>query len=154
VDNTDVRIVDVKPMRVASVCKVGLQPELRALDFAIDWSNKHHIRQPHLWGFDVEPYGEQPTDPHGYEVWVEVGVDAVSDDTVTVKTFDGGLYAVMRAVGTGHIWQTWQRLLQWVESSADYEPVRFQELEEHVAVDLNQPEDRFVLDLYLPIRER
>ena len=151
-ETTEVRIVRLEPLRVASALAYGLSPEREAFAKLLPWA-----RAKGLWGGAVRPrlFGFNNPDPapgspnYGYEVWLEVGPEVRSDGEIRVKEFVGGLYAVSRCVSLDDIFNCWQRLVAWAEASP-HRPIRRQCLEEHVEYD-EAPGGRVVIDLYLPI---
>ena len=147
----DVQIVTLQPMRVASVLAYDAEPEMKAWGKLLDWARAHHaMDKPHrVFGFN-NPSPSPGSPNYGYEVWLTVGQDVQSDDRVTVKEFAGGMYAVTRCTGIPNIFNRWQGLLKWIETSP-YKPAHHQWLEEHLAYGPDVPLDAFVLDLYLPI---
>lgn len=148
----DVRIIHLEPMRVASLLGYGTEPEMQAWDKMFAWMERHNLlNKPHrLFGFN-NPSPTPGSPNYGYEVWVTVDSDVNSDDTVTVKDFAGGAYAVTRHTGVEGIPETWMRLSAWAETSP-HQVARHQWLEEHIKVGRDVPSDEFVLDLYLPIK--
>ncbi|HEX2907009.1 MAG TPA: GyrI-like domain-containing protein [Phototrophicaceae bacterium] len=152
-DNLDVKIVRLEPLRVATTLGFGEGPEGLAWDKLMQWAEPRGLMTttppPRLFGFNnPDPMPGNPV--YGYEVWMTVGPEIISDDVVQVKDFSGGLYAVTRCTGTENIFPTWQKLVAWVENSP-HQSARHQWLEEHLKVGSEIPESEFVLDLYLPI---
>jgi DNA gyrase inhibitor GyrI len=152
----EVRIVRLKPMRVASVHAYGGSPELAAWDRMVNWAKARGLLDEpgdqRIFGFNnPDP---SPGSPHyGYEFWIAVGPKVQSDETATVKEFAGGLYAVTRCKGANTITDTWHRLATWLEDS-QYEFGEHQWLEGHVGpVSTPQNVDELILDLYAPIAE-
>jgi DNA gyrase inhibitor GyrI len=86
------------------------------------------------------------------EVEIEDEVDTRQD--MTLKDFEGGLYAVLHCeVSSGEeISACWQQLVAWLTDS-EYDHAHHQWLEEHLWTE-EEPfsEDPLVLDLYAPIR--
>ena len=155
-ENLDVRIVDLPPLRVASAHGFGEGPEGLAWDQMMAW-----LKQRGFWkdGSGRRFFGFNNPDPspgspnYGYEVWATVGPEVKSEGEITVKAFSGGRYAVTRCVVKDpyqDIPSTWKRLVAWVETSP-YQPARHQWLEE--AFWEEGPGDQtFTLDLFMPIR--
>ncbi len=152
----DVRIVRLEPMRVATLMRLCDEPERRATAALTEWATArgiplHAASGPRHFGFDNPPAAIGTTD-HGYEVWVVVGPEIASDDTVKVKDFSGGLYAVTRVQGTKNIRDTWMKLVAWVEQSP-YRSASHQWLEESLKVGVDVPDEEITLDLFFPIAE-
>jgi DNA gyrase inhibitor GyrI len=148
----DVRIVELEPMRVASVLAYGNEPEMKAWEKMLSWAQSHHIMdKPHrAFGFN-NPSPTPGSPNYGYEVWMTVAPDVQADDTVKMIDFSGGRYAVTRCVGVSNIFNTWQELLMWVENSP-HRQAEHQWLEEHIKMGPDVSPDDYVLDLYLPIK--
>jgi DNA gyrase inhibitor GyrI len=153
----DVRIMELKPMRVASFWGFGQSPENEAWKKLLAWARPRGLldepeKHP-LFGFNnPNPSGGSPN--YGYEVWIVVDPNTEPDGEEKIKDFDGGLYAVTRCqVPKGQfdvIGATWKKLVTWREDSK-YKCGNHQWLEESLPMDL--PDTEFVLDLYLPIAE-
>ncbi len=154
-NNLDVRIVALPPMRVASINGYGTEPEEQAFDKMKTWTKKHLVpgKPYRLFGFDSAP--QSPGSPNrGYDVWMTVDESVQADDEVSIVDFPGGLYAVTR-VEVKNPWEdipgTWQKLVKWMEASK-YRHGQHQWLEEHIGpleeMGGGQP---FTLDLYLPV---
>jgi AraC family transcriptional regulator len=155
-EELQVRILRLDPMRVATVHAFGESPELAAWDRLITWAQPRglldELGNQRIFGFNnPDPSPGSPN--YGYEFWIEVGTDVQSDDVATVKDFAGGLYAVTRCKGAHTITDTWHRLATWLENSA-YQFGEHQWLEGHVGpVVMPQNVEELVLDLYAPIAE-
>jgi DNA gyrase inhibitor GyrI len=148
----DVRIIHLEPLRVASVLGYGKEPEMQAWDKMFTWAESHQLpdKSPRFFGFN-NPSPSPGSPNYGYEVWITVGNDVKSDESVTVKDFGGGDYAVTRHTGVEGIPETWMQLSAWVETSP-YRMASHQWLEEHIKVGRDVPPEQFVLDLFLPIK--
>lgn len=154
--NDDVRIVELKPMRVASVLGFGPQPEEAAWAKLEAWAGPRGLMQPagehRIFGFN-NPSPTPGSPNYGYEFWIQVGPEVQSDEQVEVKDFPGGLYAVLRWDGEDDpyvgIPAAWKRLVQWRENSR-YQGGGHQWLEESLRP-AEMPPGKFMLDLYLPI---
>ena len=148
----DVKIVHLEPMRIASVLGFGAEPEMLALDKMFGWVEQRAPAEKPQRFFGFNNPSPSPASPnYGYEVWAVVSPGVSSDETVTVKEFAGGDYAVTRCTGVEHITDTWMQLSAWAETSP-YKMGQHQWLEEHIAVGRDVPPSDFVLDLYLPIK--
>lgn len=152
----DVRIVELEPMRVASVCAFSPSPEHDAWNKLVTWAqSKGLLDDPEthrIFGFNnPDPSPGSPN--YGYEFWITVGPDAEPEGDVRIQEFSGGPYAVTRCKGVGNITETWKQLVRWCEDS-QYRCASHQWLEEHIGpVDTPQDEDEMLLDLYCPIAE-
>jgi DNA gyrase inhibitor GyrI len=154
----EVRIVQLPPLRVASVLGFGGQPELQSWEKLVAWAKpKGFLDRPEqhrIFGFNhPDPSPGSPN--YGYEYWMVVGSEAQPEGEITIKEFLGGLYAVARCEILGDPYQaipaTWQKLVEWREAS-QYRSATHQWLEEHLETTKMQ-EGEFTLDLYLPIAE-
>lgn len=155
----DVHIVQLEPIRVAAAHGFGTGPEAIAWDKINAYIEKTGLAkagQPlRFFGFNnPDPSPGSPN--YGYEQWVVVGEDAEPAPDIEIKDFGGGLYAVTRTTLV-EIGQKWQELLAWRERS----PYRFgshQWLEEMMTwqPDGNPGEtnpETVVLDLYMPVEK-
>ena len=157
-NNQEVRIVSLPPIRVASFHAFSSTPEFDAWKKAYAWAKAHDCWQEapatRIFGFNnPDPAAGSPN--YGYEFWVTVGTQVLPDGEVKIKDFPGGMYAVLRCDVYGDpgeiIPRTWQKLVKWFETSHHIHGTH-QWLEEHLLRgESNQ--GGFVLDLYLPITE-
>ncbi len=95
----DVRIVTLKPMRVAAALGFGEQPELLAWDKILSWAKPlgllDDLKAVRFFGFNnPDPSPGSPN--YGYEQWIVVGPDVKAEGDIKIKDFSGGLYAVTR----------------------------------------------------------
>ncbi|MBI5667609.1 MAG: GyrI-like domain-containing protein [Chloroflexi bacterium] len=153
-NNLTVRLVELPPMRVASVLGFGAEPEALAWRKLMAWAEPRGLLrvqpEPRIFGFN-NPSPTPGSPNYGYEFWITIDPEVESDDSVTVKDFSGGLYAVTRCKGVETIYNTWQQLVAWLETSP-YKPAKHQWLEEHINVGADVPPEELVLDLYLPVK--
>jgi DNA gyrase inhibitor GyrI len=154
----NVRIVNLEPMRVASAYGFGPSPEMVAWQNLVTWAKpKGFLDDPEkhrIFGFNnPDPSSGSPN--YGYEFWIEVGLEVVPDGgaegEIRVQDFAGGLYAVTGCVGVENITATWKKLVEWLAGSR-YGNGRHQWLEQHFNLDITKPEE-MRLDLLLPIAE-
>jgi DNA gyrase inhibitor GyrI len=146
-------IVRLEPMRVAACRATGREPELEAFRLISTWAREAGLSGTagaRYFGFD-NPGPSPERDEYGYEVWMTIGSEAVESDTVEVKEFPGGLYAVMRT-SLPRIVRSWKELMAWRQTSG-YREAAYQCLEEHHALPLDTPPKEVEIDLYLPIAE-
>jgi DNA gyrase inhibitor GyrI len=156
-NNLEVRIVNLPPMRVACINGFGDSPEGMAFEKMKAWASAHKLlEKPYrLFGYNnPDPSAGSPN--YGYDVWITVGESVQADGEARIIDFAGGLYAVTRVeVGNpgADIPAAWQQLVKWMEASK-YHHARHQWLEEHIGL-LGEVggEQPFTLDLYLPIAE-
>ena len=155
-DDLDVRIVEMEPMRVATFLGFGPSPEELAWGQLLRWARPkgllEHAEAHPLYGFNnPDPSAGSPN--YGYEVWIRVDPDMPAEPGVTFIDVPGGLYAVARCpVPKGDfdvIGRTWRRLVAWRENGP-YRCASHQWLERSLPG--SSPDLEFTLDLYLPIR--
>ena len=152
----NVRIVRLEPLRVASALGFGPSPESLAWEKVLAWAAQNSVlgdAQARWFGFN-NPSPSAGSPNYGYEQWVTVGPDAQASGDVEIKQFGGGLYAVARC-DLGHIGEVWRELVAWRERSR-YRPAHHQWLEESVSPPQTTAAvgaDYAQLDLYLPIAE-
>lgn len=89
---------------------------------------------------------------YGYEQWLVLDpeADVEASEDVTLKSFEGGLYAVTRCK-LPQIGETWRQLVSWRETSA-YTSGHHQWLEEALSP-VGTAFDDMVMDIYLPLAE-
>ncbi|MCL4271758.1 MAG: GyrI-like domain-containing protein [Anaerolineales bacterium] len=156
-NNQDVRIVNLPPMRVACINGFGDSPEGMAFEKMKVWAAAHKLlEKPYrIFGYNnPDPSAGSPN--YGYDVWITVGESVQADGEARIIDFAGGLYAVTRVEVNNpgaDIPAAWQQLVKWMETSK-YHHARHQWLEEHIGL-LGEVggEQPFTLDLYLPIAE-
>lgn len=151
----DVRISELAPMRVVSFHAFGPSPELDAAAKLTAWAKpKGYLDNPEkhrIFGFNnPNPSVESPN--YGYEFWIQVEPDTDPGEDITVKEFEGGLYAVTRCYSVETITATWMKLAEWVNNSK-YSFGAREMLEEHVGPFPFDVSEDFTLDLYCSIRE-
>ncbi len=147
----DVRIVKLPPMRVASARATGPQPEYPAYEKLLAWAKPHDlITGARFFGFNNPSPAVEGQD-YGYEVWLTIGDDVQPEGEITVRQFEGGLYAVTRVTGASKIGAGWHHLNDWLKTNGRTRGSH-QWLEENID-SLEAPEDQLTLDLYLPLSE-
>jgi DNA gyrase inhibitor GyrI len=155
-DELEVRLVTLDPMRVASVHGFGESPETIAWEKLMGWAKPKGLfddpEQHRIFGFN-NPNPSSGSPNYGYEFWIVVGDDVEADEGVEIKEVPGGLYAVTRCQGVANITPTWERLVAWLVKSK-YKHAHHQWLEEHIGpAGVPVSEDELVLDLYAPVAE-
>jgi DNA gyrase inhibitor GyrI len=155
-ENLEVRIVQLEPMRVVRAHAFGQGPEHQAWEKLVHWARQHNLTDSsgrgRIFGFN-NPNPSAGSPNYGYEFWMTVGPDVEPEGEIGVTEYAGGLYAVTRYQdGKGDdIGGRWQKLIAWVENSP-YRPARHQWLEEHlIPLEFNQ--GTLILDLYMPIKK-
>ena len=150
----DVRIVTLEPKHIASALGFGEGPEGMAWEKILNF-----LHEKDLWPQmeDLEYFGFNNPDPtpaspnYGYEQWVVVPEGISGSDSVEIKQFAGGLYAVTRCEGIPNIFEQWKKLFAWREDSP-YLSGTHQWLEQWVnPTQDGLSEEKMVMDLYIPI---
>lgn len=155
----DVRIVTLPTIHVASTYGFGASPEDLAWKKMAEYVKQTGIERdgkPHRY-FGFNNPSPAPGSPnYGYEQWVTVEPGAEPKADAAVKTFEGGLYAVLRC-RLNVIGESWQQLVAWRESSP-YRQGSHQWLEESLNPPIRDGEvlidpETAEFDLYMPIAE-
>lgn len=154
-----VRIVNLEPLRVASIHGFGKEPEAQAWQKLTAWAGSRGYlddQEAHpIFGFN-NPNPSPGSPNYGYEFWIVVGPEVEADSEVAMKEFPGGLYAVtfceVKNAPYDTIPATWKKLVAWREESR-YKAAGHQWLEKHLSPEGSLSDDNFNLDLYLPIAE-
>lgn len=145
----NVQIVALEAMRVARTHAIGSSPETLAYTKMVKWAKAGQILEgARLFGFD-NPSPEANKSEYGYEVWMTVAESVKPAEDITLRDFEGGLYAVAEVIGVENIGQAWQGLVQWQKSS-EYQKGQHQWLEENID-SLDAPPEKLHLKLYLPV---
>jgi DNA gyrase inhibitor GyrI len=112
------------PLHVACYRAASPTPEDDASRYLEDWIARQNLSLPaRHFGFDVDVTGRQRQAGYrGYEVWVTVPTDVPPSAGVTIRDFQGGLYAVMTIYTPfddpfARIPSGWKRLHEWVIQS-------------------------------------
>ena len=147
--SSDIRVVQLEPLRLATLVGTGLTPELNGWQMLLRWAQEHGCLDakpaPRFFGYDVW----RAKDAHDYRVLMTVSENCCRDSQIDVITLPGGIYAVHRVHGTRSIPGAWQQLDDWLNDSS-YQLGQHQWLEEHIRF-IDLPEQDFLLDLYLPL---
>lgn len=152
-DEIEVRIIKLDPMRVASAYGFGEQPEYIAWEKLLEWAKSQGFKdlgQHRFFGFN-NPSPSPGSPNYGYEQWMTVDQGVEGSEEIEIKEFPGGLYAVTRCEGLQHITEIWKKLVVWREDSR-YREAHHQWLEECFTPEVERLED-YVFDLYAPITE-
>jgi AraC family transcriptional regulator len=162
-EELDVRIITLEPMRVASALGFGASPEIDAWRLLLDWAGSQglldEIGAQRFFGFN-NPNPSPSSPNYGYEQWMsvtpEIGEEAVAGEEVEIKTFPGGRFAVTRCQGISHLGETWKALVAWQEDSP-HQMTQNACLEEmlnpQLMLNLDEEIDfeNLLFDLYLPL---
>jgi DNA gyrase inhibitor GyrI/DNA-binding transcriptional ArsR family regulator len=160
-----VQIVELPPMRVASFQVISKTPENDALLKLREWAEPlgllNDLENHPVFGFN-NPDPTPGKAEYGYEFWIRIGPEIAETERVSIKDFEGGLYAVTTCrlkeemdsaffKEKGFL-PSWKKLVDWVMNSTEYEMEKRPCLER--SHDPYATEDALILDLYTPIRER
>lgn len=154
--DTDVRIVTLKPFRVAVANAYGPSPETEAIAEIFEYASKNGLLKPGVRFFgENNPYPSAGTPDYGYDMYMTVGPEAQPEGKIEMRDFPGGLYAVTHCPGDpSMLFAVWQKLEAWVKNSK-YDLGPEQCLEEHLYEDVvrNGSAKLTGFDLYLGIKE-
>jgi len=152
----DVRIERLQPLRAARFHAYGEEPETKAWAKLVAWAEPRGLldcSEAHrIYGFN-NPNSTPGSPNYGYEYWITVTEEETAGEAVEIVSFPGGLYAVTACVVRdpgSDIGSTWQKLVAWREQSR-YRGAQHQWFERHLYVGV--PGREFDLDLYMPIAE-
>lgn len=139
---SDVQIQTLEPQHVACYRVVSPTPEDDVHRFMKDWLVRQNLGRPvREFGFDVDVNpDQQKAGLRGYEVWKVVPASVQPSDGVTIRDFEGGLYAMMtiyKPFSDPFKWipYGWKSLHQWVIESDRYRGAGHQWLEELIGED-------------------
>jgi DNA gyrase inhibitor GyrI len=139
-------------MRVATAHGFGAGPEMEATDKILAFMEARGLTFEDVRWFGFNNPDPTPGSPnYGYDVWITVGPDVQGEGEVTIKEFEGGLYAVSRFKNLNNIGQVWRQLVLWREDSAYMKG--YHQWLENLFTHPHSPIEDFVFDLYLPIAE-
>lgn len=156
-----IRFVKLEPMRVAYYRAISISPEEDAIKILRAWGEpKGFYSNPtrhYHFGYNNPP-PSNPSDPqgeYGYEYLISVGPDVKPDGEIKIKEIPGGLYAVVRCQGVEKIYPTWMYLYnEWLGASEfEFNEDNVPGLEELITP-LESRQDKWIFDLYLPIKEK
>lgn len=156
VNEMNMKIVKLPGMRVVSFhVDESKTPEEEAFNLLKAWADPQDLlkkpAQHQVYGFNnPNPTKEKPA--YGYEFWITVDEEFTVDESQTVKTFEGGLYAVMTCKGVENITSTWGELVKRIEDS-DYNPSKTHQWLEHHLTPQVSDHNELLLELYAPISE-
>jgi hypothetical protein len=118
---THVRLVQVPALTVAAYRAVSAQPEddCSAVMNPFVLDNALHQRPGfRIFGFNnPDPSPGEPT--YGYELWVTVPDGFAVPEPLSLRRFDGGLFASV-STAMPEIGERWQALVRWAETDATY----------------------------------
>ncbi len=152
-EQKDIRVVQLKAMRVASVHVTGPSPEMVVWQKLKEWATPKNLlgtgAKVRLFGFN-NPDPESGKQDYGYEMWLAVTGKVKPDEVVQIKDFKGGKYAVLQVKGAENIPGAWQQLLAWAKTEHQQLGTH-QPLEKFVTLPEVSP-DELTLELHMPIK--
>ncbi|MFX0168597.1 MAG: effector binding domain-containing protein, partial [Candidatus Hodarchaeota archaeon] len=165
IEDLFVQIVELEPMRVASIRAFSESPEDDAGKKMGAWAEPQGLlddltKHP-VFGFN-NPNPSPGQKEYGYEFWIKMGAHFKGEGEIEAKDFEGGLFAVT----TCKLWEemhsdfskengfleSWKKLVDWVILSEKYEIDESRQCLEKPH-DPRSPIEELVLDLYQPIKE-
>jgi DNA gyrase inhibitor GyrI len=146
----DVRIEELKPMRVGRVRVKSARPEMEAWTRLKEWAEPKgflsDLDSHPVFGYTCQLPAKDEKE-YGYELWIKIDAETEAGGEVKEQMFEGGWYAVATHHGPPSP-AVWKSLWDWVQASP-YRWRRTHELER--PRNPLAPEHEMVFDLYLPI---
>ena len=165
IEDLFVQVIELEPMRVASVRAFSESPENDAWEKMRAWAEPQGLLEDltthPVFGFN-NPNPSPGQENYGYEFWIRMGAHFKGDGEIEAKDYDGGLFAVTTCkpweemqsdFGKEHgFLESWKKLVDWVILSEKYEMDESRQCLEKPH-DPNATFKELVLDLYQPIKE-
>jgi DNA gyrase inhibitor GyrI len=152
----NIRIGALPPMRLAVFRGFGITPELEAHDLAVAFAQEFDLIENNkikTFGFNKPSPWLTSGDEYGYEIWVVVGSDVEVPHYVLTKEFPGADCVVTSINRLADIGAAWKYLYDWVKDNEEYQHAHMDGLEE-VLSPLGTPEYDLAFNLYLPVERR
>ena len=154
---TDVKIIKLEPMRMASVYAFGTSPELEAWKKLTAWAKPKGlldtIKRQYLFGFN-NPNPSDECSKYGYELWLRVSSTIEPEGDIRIIDFCGGPYAVTRCEAKGNLQarvpNAWLNLVEWCHNNK--RKLGYHQALENFITSADNP-DSMILDLYCPVLE-
>jgi DNA-binding transcriptional ArsR family regulator len=165
IEDLFVQVIELEPMRVASVRVFSATPEIDAWEKMRAWAEPQGLLEDldnhPVFGFN-NPNPSPGQKEYGYEFWIRMGTLFKGEGEIEAKDSDGGLYAVTSCrLGEeleseftkehGYL-EPWKKLIEWVVLSEKYEIDESRQSLEKTR-NPGAPAKEMVLDLYQPIKE-
>jgi len=150
---SDVQVVQLELMRVASAWGFGPNPEELAWKKLLAWAESRGMlddpENHRVFGFN-NPNPSEGSPNYGYEFWITVGPEVEPEGEIRVLDFRGGSYAVLAFEDSGGdpyetIPAAWKELDVWVAENKRQHG-NHQWLEEHSL-------EGKLLNLYYPLAQ-
>ena len=153
--NSDIRIIRLKPTKIAACRAKSESPEADSLKPLLEWANKEGIMNlptTRVFGFDTAiEKTEYPV--YGYESWISIPEDYLVPEPLEEKHLQGGLYAVTNTTyGNFDVQKRWKMFARWFEES-EFEYGGQQCLEEILMIETIDNPSKLQLDLFIHIKE-
>ena len=154
--NSDIRMIRLKPTKIAAYRAKSESPEADSLKPLLEWANKEgmmDLPMTRLFGFDTAvDKKEYPV--YGYESWISIPDDCKVPNPLEEKHLPGGLYAVTNTTyGNFDVQKRWQMFAKWFEES-EFEYGGQQCLEEVLLIETLDNPSKLQLDLLIHIKEK
>lgn len=149
----EIRVLRLRPMKVAYYRVISDQPENDAWNVMNPWIKENKLNElftTRYMGFN-NPNPTPDSNTYGYEVWITVTDNVTGNDEIGIKEFEGGLYAVA-STNMYDIVQSWQLLYNQINKNEDYVIDERRWIEEHLILDENSWGSNMQVDLYCPIK--
>ncbi len=152
----DIQIVNLEPMRAASVYAFGNSPEPEAWKKLVSWAKPkgflNNIDEHPIFGFN-NPNPLSENSKYGYELWIKVSFEVEPSGDIRIIEFRGGPYAVIRCEAEGQPYKnipaSWQYLVDWCRIN-NYKLGYHQSMEKFLTA--GDDPDNLILDLFCPIQ--
>jgi DNA gyrase inhibitor GyrI len=154
-NQTNIKLTKIKPMRVASIYSFGVNPEEEVWEKLSSWAEPRgllkDIRKNPIFGF-TNPSLANEKAQYGYELWIKVDSSIEPEGEIRIVEFNGGPYAVARCHVMGNpavsIPAAWMNLMAWCK--VNNHPLGYhQMLEKFINPDSDL--NSLILDLYCPV---
>ena len=155
----NVCIVNMPPMRTAAYSCVSVEPERKSIEVVKKWVADNQLESTaRLFGFNTKPYAPTNDNPgYGFGFCVTVPQSAEITEPMYEKKLPGGLYAVVSDYDFDPM-QTWNRVMALFKESdwewawdTDRHP-EHPGLEEHI--DRADGKDGFYLHIHVPVKKK
>ncbi|MDO8122800.1 MAG: effector binding domain-containing protein [Candidatus Hermodarchaeota archaeon] len=165
VEDLFVQVVELEPMRVASVKSFSATPEIDAWEKMRAWAEPQGLLEDldnhPVFGFN-NPNPSPGQKEYGYEFWMRMGTLFKGEGEIEAKDADGGLFAITSCrlgdeleseyTKEHRFLDPWKKLVEWVILSEKYEIDESRQCLEKTR-NPGSPVAEVVLDLYQPIKE-
>lgn len=167
-NDIEVKIVTLEPMRVAIAHGFGASPEIEAwqmiVDFLKDQGKLQDLKSLRFFGYN-NPNPSPGSPNYGYDQWVTIDEDTEVTGEVKAYDFPGGVYAMTSFKGLSNITPVWGKLVQWHEDGGYKKPPNYLQCLEELTNpesfispqgELNEAEsvmEQWIFKLYLPVAE-